>query len=124
MRLPAVVLGLLTISSPASAMPVSTFLAKLDKLAAEGPLATVTSDAALLKKELQDSAASLRAERLATAQAGKTPAYCPDPQGPPPSSDEIIEALKEVPAAQQGTTEVKDALRSYMARRFPCASRP
>ena len=124
MRLPAVVLGLLTISSPASAMPVSTFLAKLDKLAAEGPLATVTSDAALLKKELQDSAASLRAERLGAAQAGKTPAYCPDPQGAPPSSDEIIDALKEVPAAQQAATEVKDALRSYMARRFPCAARP
>lgn len=99
-------------------MPVSTFLAKLDKLAAEGPLATVTSDAALLKKELQDSAASLRAERLAAAQQGKTPAYCPTGQSP--SFDEIVAGLKAVPPADRDKTEVKDALRSYMARRYPC----
>lgn len=120
MRLRAIAFTALAVSAPAIAMPVSTFLAKIDKLAAEGPLATVTSDATLLKKELQDDAASLRAERLAAAQHGNTPAYCPGPTGGSPSIDEIVGGLKEVPVDRRDTTEVKDALRAYMARRFPC----
>ena len=120
MRLTAFALGALALGVPAAAMPVSTFLTKIDKLASEGPLATVTSDATLLKKELQDDAASLRAERLAAAQAGKKPAYCPTAQGASPTLDEIVEGLKKVPPRQRDSTEVKDALRSYMAQRFPC----
>jgi hypothetical protein len=113
-------LAALTLAAPAAAMPVSTFLAKFHSLEAKGALATVTSDATLLKTELQDDAAALRAERLAAVQAGTTPAYCPDAAAGPPSFDEIIGALNEVPPADQGKTEVKDALRAYMARRFPC----
>jgi hypothetical protein len=113
--------GAASLAGTASAMPVSTFLAKFDKLAKEGALATVTSDASLLKSELQDDAAALRSERLAATAAGKTPAYCPDPQAGPPSLEEIVAGLKDVPEAKRGTTEVKDALRAYMAKRFPCA---
>ena len=120
MQLRAIALASLAVASPAPGMPVSTFLTKIDKLAAEGPLGTVTSDAALLKKELQDDAASLRAERLAAAQQGKKPAYCPDPSGSGPSIDEIVAGLKQVPPANRDKTEVKDALRAYMAQRFPC----
>ena len=101
-------------------MPVSTFLAKMDTLMKEGQLATMTSDAAVVKKELQDDAAALHAERLAAAQAGKTPAYCPDLQAPQPTAAEIILGLKQVPQADQSKIEVKDALRTYLAKRFPC----
>ena len=102
-------------------MPVSTFLAKFQALEAKGALAAVTSDATLLKKELQDDAAALRAERLAAVQSGSKPAYCPDAGAGPPSFDEIIGALSAVPQGDRGKTEVKDALRAYMAKRFPCA---
>ena len=61
----------LAAAAPALAMPVSTFLAKMDKLISEGPMATATSDAALVKKELQDDAAALRSERVAATQDGK-----------------------------------------------------
>jgi hypothetical protein len=112
--------ALAALPSAASAMPVSTFLAKFDKLTKEGTMATATSDASLLKKELQDDAAALRAERLAAAAAGKTPAYCPDAQAAQPTLQEIVAGLKAAPEAKRGTTEVKDALRSFMAKRFPC----
>jgi hypothetical protein len=105
---------------PASAMPVSTFLAKMDKLTSEGPMATATSDAALIKKELQDDAAALRSERLAATQAGKTPPYCPKEGAARPTLEEIVAGLKAVPEAKRGTTDVKDALRAFMAKRFPC----
>jgi hypothetical protein len=106
---------------PASAMPVSVFLAKMDKLTSEGPMATATSDAALVKKELQDDAAALRSERLAATQAGKSPPYCPKEGAAQPTLEEIVAGLKAVPEAKRGTTEVKDALRTFMAKRFPCS---
>ena len=121
MRFAAAGLAALALGAQASAMPVATFLSKIDTLMKEGQLATMTSDAALVKKELQDDAAALHAERLAASQAGKAPAYCPDPRAPQPTGAEIILALKQVPQADQGKTEVKDALRSYLATRFPCA---
>jgi hypothetical protein len=110
----------LVVAAPASAMPVAIFLDKVDKLAKQGALGAMTSDASLVKRELTDDAAALRSERLAATQAGKTPPYCPDAQSAPPSVDEIIAGLKQVPAADRSKTEVKDALRVYMAKRFPC----
>jgi hypothetical protein len=120
MRFEAAGLAALALATPASAMPVAAFLAKIDSLMKEGQLATMTSDAALVKKELQDDAAALRAERLAAVQAGKAPAYCPDPQAAQPTGAEIILGLKQIPQAEQGKIEVKDALRAYLAKRFPC----
>ena len=112
--------ALASLSTSASAMPVSTFLNKMDQLTKECAMATATSDAALLKKELQDDAAALRAERLAAIQAGQTPAYCPDASAAPLTIEDLVGGLKGVPEAQRGKTEVKDALRSFMAKRFPC----
>lgn len=116
----AAFIALATLSTAAAAMPVSTFLAKMDQLSTEGAMATATSDAALLKKELQNDAAALRAERMAATAAGKTPAYCPDASAAQPTLEDIVAGLKEVPEAQRSKTEVKDALRSFMAKRFPC----
>jgi len=120
MRIFALAFATLALGTSASAMPVATFLTKLDKLAKEGALATMTSDASLVKKELEAAAAGLRSERLAATQAGKTPAYCPDAQSAQPSVDEIVAGLKQVPEAERSKTEVKDALRAYLAKRFPC----
>jgi len=114
-------LGSLAFAASASAMPVSAFLSKVDKLAKAGAVATMSSDAALIKKELEDDAAALRAERLAATQSGKTPAYCPDAGSGPPSLEEIVAGLKAVPEAKRSGTQVKDALRAFMARRFPCS---
>ena len=112
--------ALAAFSTSASAMPVSTFLAKMDQLAKEGAMATATSDAGLLKTELQDDAAALRVERMAATAAGKTPPYCPDASAAQPTLEEIVAGLRAIPEAQRSKTQVKDALRNFMATRFPC----
>jgi hypothetical protein len=108
------------LASPAAAMPLTTFLTKIDALARAGPVAAASSDGQLIRKEMEDDAAALHDERVAAASAGKIPAYCPTPQSGPPSLDEIVTGLKEVPEAARGKTEVRDALRAYLAKRFPC----
>ena len=114
------VAGVLT-ASAAQAMPVSTFLEKADKLKARGPLALVSSDFGLLKREIQGSAVYLRNERLAALKAGRKPAYCPPAtQSKGMDVEEILGAMRAVPAAQRARTDVRDAMRGHMARKYPC----
>jgi hypothetical protein len=110
------------IAPPAAAMPVSTFLAKIDVLARAGAVAAASSDGQLIRKELEDDAAALHDERIAAAKAGKTAAYCPTQGSGPPSLEEIVKGLKQVPEADRGKIEVRDALRDYLAKRFPCTN--
>ncbi len=114
--------GLLLAMAPlasAAAMPVSTFLAKADKLQSKGPLAMFSGDMKLLQNQIKADSAALRAERIVAQSAGKRPAYCP-PGAVKMGVKEIIGAMRAVPAAQRATTDTKDALRAYFARRFPC----
>src|SRR5437870_12154951 len=57
--------SVLIVPVAASAMPVSTFLAKADALRAKGPLALLSGDLKLLTNEIQ-----------AAERAGKPKAYC------------------------------------------------
>jgi hypothetical protein len=114
--------GLLLVMTPlasAAAMPVSTFLAKADRLQSKGPLAIFSGDMKLLQNAIKADAAALRAERVAAQAAGKRPAYCPP--GPIKMGvREVMGAMRAVPPAQRARTDTKDALRAYFAGRFPC----
>ena len=119
-------LALLLASAPlaaleAQSMPVPQFLAKAEALKKKGPLALLSGDLGLLKKEVTQSAKLLRAERLAAKAAGRKPAYCP-PEGSGSSlgSDEVLGHFKSIPPAQAARMRVKDAMRSLMAKRYPC----
>jgi hypothetical protein len=118
-----VAMGLLTglAASGADAMPVSTFLQKADALQAKGMLALFASDYKILKTEVTNAIAQLRAERLAARAAGKRPAYCPAGDHGSLNSDELLAAFRTIPPAVAARTEVKDALRALLARKFPCA---
>lgn len=118
-------IALLVIAVPATAlqaqtMPVSTFLAKADALKKKGPMALLSSDLGLLKKEITGSAARLRAERLAAKQAGRRPAYCPPEKPAALATDELLAHFRSIPTAQGAQMPVQDALRSYFARKHPC----
>jgi hypothetical protein len=104
----------------ATAMPVSTFLAKADKVQKKGPLAMFSGDLKLLMGQVKTDAAELRAENKAAAAAGKPKAYCTAPGGVKMSNRDILSAMQAVPPAQRARTSTKDALRAYFARRFPC----
>jgi hypothetical protein len=109
----------LCIPAATSAMPVSTFLTKADALEAKGVRALFASDYKLLKKTIQADSLALRDERLVAKAAGRTPAYCPS--GPAKlDSNEIVQAMRAVPAAQRARTDTRDALRAYFVRRYPC----
>lgn len=120
LRLTLIAIAAAVGASSASAMPVSTFLTKADGLKAKGPLALLSGDYKLLKNEVSNSMNSLRAERLAAPKLGKRPAYCPTQQSGGMDVDEILSAMRAIPAPQRERTEVRDALRSHLARRFPC----
>ena len=109
-------------AAPAAAqsMPLPTFLTKADALKKKGPLALFSGDLKLLKKEMQESAKLLRAERLAAAKAGKKPAYCPPEKAGGLDAEEVLSHFRGIPAAQRATMSTKDGFRSLMVRKYPC----
>jgi hypothetical protein len=116
MRGLAVGIALASIATEAGAMPVSTFLLEVESLDPDSAAGKLTSQVSELKNELQRDGA----ERLAASAAGKTPAYCPPDSAHQPGADEIIGALEEIPKDDRPNVEVKDAIRAYLAYRFPC----
>ena len=104
----------------ASAMPVSTFLAKAEALQKKGPLAIFSKDLKLLKSEITADAAQIRAERLAAQAAGRRTAFCPPAGGVKLSDKDVLDAMTAVPPVQRARTDTREALRAYLARRHPC----
>lgn len=105
--------------SSATAMNVADFLTRADKLEKRGMMALFSSDYKALKAEVQIASGQLRAERLAAVKAGRKPAYCP-PEKSALSPKELLDHLRAIPAAQRPRTEVKDGLRSFLVRKYPC----
>jgi hypothetical protein len=116
--LAAALLAVLPLAA-ADAMDVATFLAKADALQKKGMMALMSSDYKLLKNEIIAHSQTLRNERLAAQRAGRKPAYCP-PAKQGLNSNEILTAFRSIPAAQRPRTDVKDALRALLARKYPC----
>ncbi len=114
--------ALIMAAAPAAAqsMPLPTFLAKADSLKKKGPLALFSGDLKTLKREMQESAKLLRAERLAAAKAGKKPAYCPPEKGVAMGAEEILDHLRAIPVAERARMTSKDGFRSFMAKKYPC----
>ena len=113
-------LALLAAPAAASAMPVSTFLAKADALQSKGALAMFSGDLKLLMNQIKADAASLRADNKVAEAAGRPKAYCSPAGGVKLTNRDIMGAMQAVPPAQRATTDTKSAMRTYGARRFPC----
>jgi hypothetical protein len=101
------------------AMTVATFLEKADALQARGALALFSSDIGLLKGEVTSAGAALRAEVAAARSAGRPPPFCA-PERVRMGSNELLAFFRAIPPAQRQRLEVRDAMRFYMVRRFPC----
>lgn len=120
MRRLAMFVAAVSLGSGAAAMPVSTFLDKADRLQKRGPLALMSSDLKLLMNQVKADAAQLRAENKTAEAAGRRKAYCTPAEGVKLGNRDILAAMNAVPPQQRATTQTKDALRAYFARRFPC----
>ena len=111
---------LLAAAAPASAMPVSTFLAKAEALKKKGPLALFSSDIKLLMNQVKQDAALLRAENKAAEAAGRQKAYCTPAGGVKMTDKDVMQAMEAIPPARRAQTSTQDAIRAYMVRRYPC----
>lgn len=121
MRRIMVALALVATGSSANAMDVATFLAKADALSARGPLAMFSGDLGLLKSEAVNAGRALKAERLAQSAAGKPTAYCP-PAGSSMNSDDLLAAMRSIPATERPRVSVQAAMKAMMIRKYPCRS--
>ena len=115
-------LVLLVLPASAAAMPVSTFLVKAEALQKRGPMALLSGDLKLLLNQIKQDAAVLRADNKALEAAGRRKAYCAPHGGVKMTNRDIMTAMNAVPPAQRASTQTKDALRAYFARRFPCGT--
>lgn len=113
--------AMLAMAAPAGAMDVATFLGKAEALQARGPLALFSSDVGALKAEAENAGKSLKAERLARVAARQAPEYCPPSPGSM-NSDELLGAMRAIPAAQRPHVSVRAAMKALMIRKFPCPS--
>ncbi len=119
------VLSLALVALPISAvhgqaMPLPQFLAKATALEKKGAMALFSGDLKLLKKEITGSAGALRAERMAAQKAGRKAAYCPPAKGGSIDSKQLLAHFRSIPPAQRERMQVRDAMRSFMATKFPC----
>ena len=117
--------GVLILAMPisglqAQTMPLPQFLTKATALKKKGPLALFSGDLKLLQNEIKGSAGQLRAERLAAVKAGRKPGYCPPEKGSQLGAEEVLSHFQSIPAAQRQRMQVKDGMRSLMAKKFPC----
>jgi hypothetical protein len=115
-------LSVLLVAAPVTAlqaMNVAVFLQKAEALQKKGMTAMFSSDLGLLKGEIRSASAALKAEREAARRAGRPSAYCP-PAKASLNSNEVMANFRTIPPAQRSRTEVKDALRGLLARKYPC----
>lgn len=101
------------------AMTVAVFLEKAEALQARGMVAMFSSDIGLLKGEVTSAGAALRAEVAAARASERAPAFCA-PERVRMGSNELLAFFRSIPPAQRQRLEVRDAMRFYMVRRFPC----
>ena len=116
----AVALGAFSPGS-ACAMDVAAFLPRAQALKAKGPLAISSPEAGAMMGEINSATKQLRDERLAAKAAGKPQAYCPPADGKTKlNSDELLALAEAVPPAQRPHTDLKDLLRTYYGKHYPC----
>ena len=109
----------MTPTGEARAMDVATFLAKANALEQQGMMALLSSDYGLLKGEVQAAAGQLRAERAAAIKARRKVPFCP-PADVGLDPKELLAHLRAIPAAQRRRMQVRDGLRSFLVRKYPC----
>ena len=121
-KLKKLLLSVLLVVVPATAlqaMNVAVFLQKAEALQKKGMGAMFSSDIGLLKREIGTASKALKAERESAERAGRPHAYCP-PAKASLNSNELLAHFRAIPPAQRPRTEVRDALRTLLARKYPC----
>jgi hypothetical protein len=120
-RLPmALMLAALPVAALAQNMNAETFHQRAQALKKKGAMAIFSrGEIKALTKEAQAAAKKAREQRLATLSAGGKPRSCP-PQGSRMGSDEFMERLAAIPAAERARIDMTEASIRILATKYPC----
>ncbi len=115
--LAATIIGL---SAPVSAMPVSEFLPKAEKLMKAGMGAMFSKHRKPVMHEMEKVTTNYRAEIKAAKAAGRTPPSCPPAKGKAKlNGKEFVAHLQKIPVSRR-SMEVKTAFHGFMKKKYPC----
>lgn len=101
----------------AQAMTVQEFLTTAAGIP-RNPTALLRSDTRRLMNEVKGGFRTLRQEQTAARAAGRTPATCM-PAEVPVNTNELLARFNAIPANRRSIS-VTQALREWMAERYPC----
>ena len=122
MRLKLLVAAAILVPSAASAqsMNAESFYKRSKALIAKGPLALLSrGEINALMTEAGNAGKAARAQRLAAVAAGKPPRACP-PEKSSMNSDEFMQRLAAIPAAERARITMTEAMTRITIARFPC----
>ena len=117
-RILALALAVSLLATAASAMTVQEFLTTASHIP-QNPTALLRSDTRRLMGEFRGAVRTVRDEQVAARAASGRPATCmPEKVGFSP--DEILTRFNAIPAARRNQISVTQAVREWMAERYPC----
>lgn len=114
------------LAMPAKAAPgdmsVAVFLAKAEKLKAQGMTAMFSSDLKVVKAEAEGAGDRYRERLAADRKAGRAPHSCPPPEGKASiNADKMIAHLRSYRSAGRGSVPMKTAFADLMRKEYPCS---
>lgn len=102
-------------------MNAEEFHSRATALKGKGALALFSGgEIKALMKEGKASGDAARAQRLAAAQAGKPPRYCPPAATTSMDSSEFITRLGAIPQADRQRITMAEATTRILAGKYPC----
>jgi hypothetical protein len=107
--------------TPKSQMTVATFLVKANALKSMGPLAMMSPDYDIMKREVLSVSRAYTAMLKTDKAAGRKPHSCPPAQlEKSVSPDMILKHMESVPKKRRKKTTARDALFDFMKKKYPC----
>lgn len=113
-----IVSSMFMMTSSASAMTVSEFLPKAEKLMNSGVGAMFSKHRKSVSSEMKKVATGYRADIKTAQKAGRKTASCP-PKKASVNGKEFLAYLQRLPVAKRGI-EVRTAFDGFMAQKYPC----
>ena len=116
----ALVLAAMPVAASAQTMNAEAFHKRAQALKKKGAMAIFSrGEIKALMAEVQAAAKRAREQRLATLKAGGKPRSCP-PEGSRMGSDEFMERLGAIPAADRARIDMTEATIRILATKYPC----
>ncbi|GAB5486683.1 MAG: hypothetical protein Pars2KO_02530 [Parasphingorhabdus sp.] len=110
--------SLFALASPATAMTVSDFLPKAEKLMSASMGAMFSKHRKPVAAEMAKVTSGYRADIEAAQRAGRKSSSCPPKKGSV-NGKEFLTYLQSIPTAKRNL-QVKVAFHGFMAKKYPC----